>query len=100
MKRLTMPKLAVILAALASFGWIVILYGTPLMPAEGPRGAIALAIPVGLSLWGLSAERFRRLAGVAIAVFALLVFMVSVWMIGVSYVPSAILLLMSKKAGV
>ena len=98
MKRLTMPKLAVILAALASFGWIVILYGTPLMPADGPRAAIALAIPVGLSLWGLSAAKFRRFAGVAIAVFSLLVLLVSVWMIGLSYLPSAILLLKSKRA--
>jgi hypothetical protein len=37
---------------------------------------------------------------VAIAVFSLLVLLVSVWMIGLSYLPSAILLLKSKRAGV
>jgi hypothetical protein len=97
MKRLTIPKLAVILATLASFAWIVVLYATPLMPANGPRAAIILAIPVGVSLWGLSSDRFRKLAGVALLVFALAIFVVSVWMIALCYVPSAALFLLSKK---
>lgn len=93
-----MPKLAVILATLTSFAWIVLLYATPWSPANGPLAAIALAIPVGLSLWGLSSERFRRVAGVALLVFSLVVFVISVWMIGLSYLPSAILLLIAKRA--
>jgi hypothetical protein len=99
MKRLTIPKLAVILAALVSFAWIVVLYALPPSPANGPRAAIVLAIPVGLSLWGLSSVRTRRMAGAAMLVFSLLVFFVSVWMIGLSYLPSAILLLAGKRAG-
>ncbi len=98
MRRLTLPKLAVILATLVSFAWIVILYALPPSPANGPRPAIVLAIPVGLSLWGLSSGRFRKVAGAALLVFSLLVFFVSVWMIGMSYLPSAILLLTSKRA--
>jgi hypothetical protein len=98
MRRLTLPKLAVILAALVSFAWIVVLYALPPNPATGPRAAIVLAIPVGLSFWGLSSERFRRAAGAALLVYALLVFFVSVWIVGLSYLPSAILLLTSKRA--
>jgi hypothetical protein len=98
MRRLTIPKLAVILATLVSFAWIVVLYATPLSQANGPRAAIVLAIPVGLSLWGLSSEKRRRLAGVALLVFSLIVFLVSVWMMGLSYLPSAILLLVGKRA--
>jgi hypothetical protein len=98
MRRLTLPKLAVILAALVSFAWIVVLYALPPNPTKGPRAAIVLAIPVGLSLWGLSSERFRRVAGAALLVYALLVFFVSVWIVGLSYLPSAILLLTSKRA--
>src|SRR3984885_1821713 len=98
MRRLTLPKLAVILATLVSFAWIIILYALPPSPANGPRAAIVLAIPVGLSLWGLSSERFRRMAGAALLVYSLLVFFVSVRMIGLSYLPSAILLLISKRA--
>ena len=98
MRRLTLPKLAVILAALVSFAWIVVLYALPPNPADGPRAAIVLAIPVGLSLWGLSSERSRRGAGAALLVYALLVFFVSVWIVGLSYLPSAILLLTSKRA--
>jgi hypothetical protein len=75
-----------------------VLYALPPNPATGPRPAMVLAIPVGLSLWGLSSERFRRLAGAAVLVYSLLVFFVSVWMIGLSYLPSAILLLTSKRA--
>jgi len=98
MRRLTAPKLAVILASLVSFVWIVVLYAMPPNPAHGPRAATMLAIPVGLSLWGLSSDRFRRPAGATLLVFSLLVFFVSVWMIGLSYLPSAILLLISKRA--
>jgi hypothetical protein len=98
MRRLTVPKLAVILATLISFAWIVVLYATPLSPAHGSRAAIVLAIPVGLSMWGLSSARFRRISGVALLVFSLLVSFVSIWMIGLSYLPSAILLLTSKRA--
>jgi hypothetical protein len=98
MKRPTMPKLAVILATVTSFAWIVVLYATPWSPANGPRAAIVLAIPVGLSLWGLSSEGLRRVAGAAILVFSLVVSLISVWMIGLSYLPSAILLLISKRA--
>jgi hypothetical protein len=98
LKRLTIPKLAVILATLVSFAWIVILYALPGSPASGPRAAIALAIPVALSLWGLSSVRFRKLAGAAILVYSLLViFFVSLLMMGLSYLPSALLLLMSRK---
>jgi hypothetical protein len=97
MKRLTMPKLAVILATLLSFAWIVVLYALPGSPAQGPRAAIILAIPVGLSLWGLSSDRFRTAAGAAMVVFSLLVCFVSFWIIGLSYLPSGILLLTSKK---
>jgi hypothetical protein len=96
MKRLTVPKLAVILATLASFAWIVVLYATPLMPANGPRAAIILAIPVGVSLWGFSSDRFRKPAGVVLLVFAFAIFLVSVWMIGLCYVPSAVLLFFAK----
>jgi hypothetical protein len=96
MKRLTLPKLAVILSALVSFAWIVVLYALPPSPTNGPRAALVLSIPVALSLWGLSSERFRRAAGAALLVFALVVFLVSVWMIALSYLPSAILLLISK----
>lgn len=97
MKRLTKPKVAVILAALVSFAWIVVLYATPWNPAHGPRAAIVLAIPVVLSLWGLSSERFRMIAGVALLLFSLAVSVISVWMIGLSYLPSSILLLMKRK---
>jgi hypothetical protein len=100
MRRLTLLKLAVILATLISFAWIVVLYALPPNPASGPRPAIVLAIPVGLSLWGLSSERFRRVAGAAILVYSLVVFLVSVRMIGLSYLPSAILLLTSKRTEV
>jgi hypothetical protein len=100
MKRPTMPKLAVILATLTSFAWIVVLYATPWSPANGPLAAIALAIPVGLSLWGLSSERLRRVAGIALLLFSLMVVLISVWIIGLSYLPSAILLLIGKRAEV
>ncbi len=99
MKRFTIPKLAVILATLVSFAWIVILYALPGSPASGPRAAVALAIPVALSLWGLSSDRFRRLAGAAILVYSLLaIFFVSFLIMGLSYLPSALLLLISKRA--
>ena len=99
MKRFTLPKLAVILATLVSFAWIVILYALPGSPVSGPRAAMALAIPVALSLWGLSSDRFRRLAGAAILVYSLLaIFFVSFLIMGLSYLPSAILLLISKRA--
>ena len=98
MKRLTRPKLAVIFATLASFAWIVVLYATPWSNANGPRAAIVLAIPVGVSLWGLSSDRFRKLAGAALLVFSLAIFIASVWLMALSYLPSAILLLISKRA--
>jgi hypothetical protein len=98
MKRLTIPKLAVILATLVSFAWIVILYALPGSTASGPRGAMVLGIPVALSLWGLSSTRFRKVAGAAILIFSIGIFFVSVWMIALSYLPSAILLLISKGA--
>jgi hypothetical protein len=98
MKRLTIPKLAVILSTLVSFAWIVILYALPGSPASGPRAALALAIPVALSLWGLSSHRFRKLAGAAILLYALAIFFISFWIISLSYLPSAILLLISKRA--
>jgi len=98
MKRLTMQKSAVMLCALVSFAWIVLFYATPWSPAHGPRAAIVLAIPVALSLWGLSSERFRRMAGAALLVFTVVICVVSFWIIGLSYLPSAILLLISKRA--
>jgi hypothetical protein len=98
MKRLTMPKSAVILCVLVSFAWIVVLYATPWSPAHGSRAAIVLAIPVALSLWGWSSERFRRMAGAALLVFTLVICVVSFGIIGLSYLPSAILLLISKRA--
>jgi hypothetical protein len=97
MKRLTIPKLAVILATLVSFTWIFILYAFPGSPARGPRVALAVAIPVALSLWGLSSDRFRKVAGAAILVYALVVIFVSVLIVGLSYLPSAILLLISRR---
>jgi hypothetical protein len=97
-KRLTLPKFAVVLATLVSFAWIVVLYALPPNPAQGPRAAIVLAIPVAVSLWGLSSDKFRKVAGAALLVFSLVILIVSVWMIAVSYLPSAILLLTSKRA--
>jgi hypothetical protein len=97
MQRLTIPKLAVILATLVSFAWIVVLYALPGSPASGPRAVLILAIPVGLSLWGLSSERLRSVAGVALLVFSLVACFVSGWMIGLSYLPSSILLLVRQK---
>ncbi len=93
-----MPKVAVIVTTLVSFAWIVLFYATPWSPAHGPRAALVLAIPVGLSLWGLSSARRRKIAGAAILLFALGIFLVSFWIIGLSYLPSAILLLASKRA--
>ena len=99
MKRLTLAKFAVILATLISFAWIVLLYATPFGdPAHGPRGALVLAIPVALSLWGFASDKFRKIAGIALLVFSLVIFLVSVWMVALSYLPSAILLLTSKRA--
>jgi len=92
-----MPKLAVILASLVSFAWIVILYATPLSPANGPRAAFVLAIPVVLSLWGLSSDRLQRVAGALLLAFSAVVFLISFWMIGLSYLPSSILLLIKQK---
>jgi hypothetical protein len=97
-RRFTIPKLAVILATLVSFAWIVILYAFPGSPASGPRAALALAIPVALSLWGLSSDRYRKVAGGTILVFAVVAMFVSVLTIGLSYLPSALLLLISKRA--
>jgi hypothetical protein len=93
-----MPKLAVIVTTLVSFAWIVLLYATPWNLAHGPRAALVLAIPVGLSLWGLSSARLRRIAGAALLLFSLVIFLVSFWIIALSYLPSAILLLASKRA--
>ncbi|HTC86673.1 MAG TPA: hypothetical protein VK686_00175 [Bryobacteraceae bacterium] len=98
MKRLNMPKSAVILSALVSFAWIVLFYATPWSPAHGPRAALVMAIPVALSLWGFSSERFRRMAGIALLVFTFVICVVSFWIIGLSYLPSAILLFLSKRA--
>jgi hypothetical protein len=96
----TLPKLAAILASLASLAWMVTLVTltnrTP-FPLSG-RAVMVLAIPVGLSLWGLISDRFRKVAGTALLVFSLLVCLISVWPIGLSYLPSAILLLTSKRA--
>jgi hypothetical protein len=97
-KRLTLPKFAVILSALLSFAWIIVLYALPPSPAHGPRAAMVLAIPVALSLWGWSSDKFRKIAGAALLVFSLVIFFVSFWMIALSYLPSAILLLTSKRA--
>jgi hypothetical protein len=98
MRRFTVPKVAVILATLASFAWIVVLYVT--RSVDGPRAALVLAIPVAVSLWGWSSERFRKLAGVALLVFSLAILLASVWMIALSYVPSAILFLVGRRAEV
>jgi hypothetical protein len=98
-RRITIPKLAVILATLVSFAWIVVLYALQKSPASGPRAALVLAIPVAISLWGLSSHRFRKVAGAAILVYALGIFLISFWLIGLSYLPSAILLFISKGAG-
>lgn len=94
---MNMPKLAVVLASLASFAWLLFLVT---LASRGPspvsgRAVTALAIPVVLSLWGWFSERLRRVAGAALLVFSLVVLLIS---IGLSYLPSAILLLMSKKA--
>jgi hypothetical protein len=88
MKRLTPPKLAVILATLTSFAWLFVVY-------SGIAGV--LAIPVILSLVGLTGPRRQSYAGIAIVLFSLLALFLSVW-IGLSYLPSAILLLTSKRA--
>jgi hypothetical protein len=90
-----MPTLALILASLASFAWLLFLVDlaprSPL-PVSG-RTLTALVIPVGLSLLGLVFERLQRLAGVTLLVFSLVVLLISVWIIGLSYLPSSILLL-------
>jgi hypothetical protein len=92
-----MPKLAIKLASLA---WMVILATlanrVPL-PVSG-LAVIVLAIPVGLTLWGLISDRFQKMAGTALLVFSLMVCLISVWTIGLSYFPSAILLLVNKRA--
>lgn len=96
-----MPKLAVTLICLAALAWIVAPLGSPprsLLQDGGSPAAILVAIPVGLGVWGLFSERHRRVAGVALLVFSLVVFLISVWMIGLSYLPSAILLLIGKRA--
>jgi hypothetical protein len=91
-----MPTLAVLLAALASFAWLVVpTYSPPqtLLQVSGPPAAILLTIPVALTLWGLFSGRLRRVAGVTLLVFSLVVCLASVGMIALSYLPSAILLL-------
>jgi len=92
----TMPKLAVILASLASFAWLFVpMYSPPrtLLQVNGLPAAVLLMIPVALSLWGLSSGRLRRVAGGTLLVFSLAVCLVSVWAIGLSYLPSSLLLL-------
>jgi hypothetical protein len=91
-----MPKVAVIVTTLVSFAWIVLLYAS--RSANGPRAALVLAIPVALSLWGLSSAKRRKMAGASILLFSLVIFLVSFWIIALSYLPSAILLLASKRA--
>jgi hypothetical protein len=94
-----MPKLALILASLASFAWLLFLLDlTPRSPVPmSGRTLVALVIPVGLSLLGLVFEKLQRLAGALLLMFSLVVFLISVWMLGLSYLPSSILLLIRPK---
>lgn len=91
-----MPKLAVVLVLLASFAWVVLpVYasGQTLLQVNGPSTLIVLLIPVVLSIWGLFANRWERVAGALLLLFSLVVFFLSGALIGLSYLPSSILLL-------
>lgn len=93
-----MPKLAVALALLASFAWCVIpVYSThqTLVQVSGPRVLVVLMIPVLLSLWGLFSEGRERVAGAALLLFSLAVLFLSGFTLGLSYLPSSILLLLA-----
>jgi hypothetical protein len=95
-----MPKFAVMLASLASLAWLAApIYSPPrtLLQANGPPAAILLIIPVALSLLGLFSDRLRRGAGAALLAFSLAVCLVSVWTIGLSYLPSSVLLLIGPR---
>ena len=59
---------------------------------------VLLAIPVILSLLGLFSERFGRFCGVALLRFSLVTFWTSGMMLGLSYLPSSILLLIPPKS--
>jgi hypothetical protein len=87
------PKLVVILASLTSLAWLFSLY-----PNETYTTLMVVAIPVILSFVGLVGYERQRDAGIAIVLVSLLVFFLSGW-IGLSYLPTAILLLISKRAG-
>ena len=92
-----MPKLATLLSAIASLTWAFVPLGSPAHSlVQNGSAAILLTVPVVLSLWGLFAGEFRRFAGSGLLIFALLVSPISVWPLGLSYLPSAILLLIRK----
>jgi hypothetical protein len=85
------PKLAVLLASLASITLLSILY-----PHGNGLTLAVLAIPVMLSFWGWLGNERRRDAGFVIALFSLLVFFLSGWM-WLSYLPGATALLVKQK---
>ena len=86
-----MPKLAVIVASLTSVAWVFFLYRN-----ETGMTLAVLAIPVILSFVGGLGNERQRDAGIAIVLLSLLAFLLSGW-IWLSFLPSAILLLISKK---
>ncbi len=91
-----MPRLAVVLAFIASLGWILFPAYVPhqsLVQANGLRAAIVLAAPVILGLWGLFSGR-EKIAGGLLLLFCSSVLFLSGILLGLSYLPAAILLFM------
>jgi cytochrome bd-type quinol oxidase subunit 2 len=91
-----MAKLAVVLAFLASFAWVVLptySSGQTLLQVNGPRVLIVLLIPVVLSIWGLFLDGRERVTGGLLLLFSVAVFFLSGILMGLSYLPSALVLL-------
>jgi hypothetical protein len=91
-----MPKVAVALAVLASLAWIVLptySSGQSLLQVSGGSPLIVLLIPVVLSIWGIFSDGRERIAGAMLLLFSLMVFFLSGILMGLSYLPSSILLL-------
>jgi hypothetical protein len=92
-----MPRLAVVLAFLASFAWMVFPAYVPhetLLQVNGLGAILILAIPPLLSLYGLLSEQ-QMIAGSLLLLFCLLVLFFSGILLGLSYLPTSILLLTS-----
>jgi hypothetical protein len=91
-----MPKVAVALAVLVSLAWIVLptySSGQSLLQVSGGSPLIVLLIPVVLSIWGVFSDGREKVAGAMLLLFSLVVFFLSGILLGVSYLPSSILLL-------